>query len=774
MLSEVFSNPFTMFDIPRIPPAVPGIFPFLDAGSGQSALLTTPLNPFIRKKRETRAEGGRGMGDTVPFPAKSRRDGDPSAGEIPLHAVPRIARICALGLGLDELLGEVCREIQLLCGAEGCYLVSTGEDSAQVEIWRSSLPGVWPDLEAAYRSQGPLERALERLRSGTVLAIGDLDRLPPDDPVRILYESRPVRSALLVPLKFATRQLGFLSLHRYSAPRGWREGDVRAMAEVVAPILSSALERRRMEERLRESEARYRFLADYAYDIISLHEPDGKVLYISPAARRMLGYRPEEWMGVAADVFVHPDDREKFLEGNRLLAQGDRTAVTLQYRIRRKEGGFTEVETVSSAVLDERGEVRQVLRVTRDLTERKKMENRLFESQKLETIGLLAGGVAHEFNNQLVGITGAVEMLSPLLAGHREAGKYLAMIERNGERAVELIRQLLAYARQGKFSPRVVSLNRAVLEDVSILKAALPASVELRLDLAGEVPPVWADIAQIKQAVMSLSLNSGEAMPEGGILTIRTRKEDPHSGHGEIPSAEGDAAGGRVRSGRTISGPRSVLEISDTGSGMDEKTLARIFEPFFSTKFIGRGMGLAAVRGIVESHHGEILVRSEPGKGTAFTIGFPAASGAPAETAAVEEPSRSGAGTILLADDEDDVREVVGAMLRSFGYRVIEARNGIEALELFRERFHEIDLVLLDMMMPKMTGDRAFDEMRRISPGLKGILSSGYDESGRIQEIAARGFGGFLPKPFRRNDLGRMVEEVLGNRRRNEGSGDRE
>jgi CheY-like chemotaxis protein len=217
-----------------------------------------------------------------------------------------------------------------------------------------------------------------------------------------------------------------------------------------------------------------------------------------------------------------------------------------------------------------------------------------------------------------------------------------------------------------------------------------------------------------------------------------------------------------------------VLEVSDTGSGMEEKTLARIFDPFFSTKFIGRGMGLAAVRGIVESHDGEILVRSVPGKGTTFVIGFPAATGVSAEETSAEPPWLGGEGTILVADDEDDVREVMGAMLRSFGYRVIVARNGVEALELFRERFREIALVLLDMMMPRMTGEQTFDEMRRISPGVKGLLASGYDESGRIREIVAKGFGGFLQKPFRRIELGRKVEEVLGNRRRAEGSGQRE
>jgi signal transduction histidine kinase len=473
-------------------------------------------------------------------------------------------------------------------------------------------------------------------------------------------------------------------------------------------------------------------------------------------------------MGVSAEAFLHPEDGEKFLEGNRRLASGDKTAVTLQYRLRRKEGGYIEVETVSSPVLDERGEISQVLRVTRDLTERKKMETRLFESQKLETIGLLAGGVAHEFNNLLVGITGAVEMLSLMFAENPEAGKYLAMVERNGARAVELTRQLLAYARQGKYSPRIVSLNQAVSEDIPILKAALPAAVEFRLDLDADIPAVLADFTQLKQVVMSLCLNAGEAMPEGGVLAIRTWKEEVPSESIEDAAPAG-AATGIVRSGRYLSGLCSILEVSDTGIGMDQDTMARIFEPFFSTKFIGRGMGLAAVRGIVESHDGEILVRSEPARGTTFTIRFPASSGPPQEGENPGAPRLRRAGTVLVADDEDDVREVVAAMLGSLGYRVIEARDGVDAVEVYRERFREIDLVLLDLMMPRMSGDRAFAEMRRISPGARGLLASGYDESGRIREIAAEGFGGFLQKPFRRSELGKKVGELLADLGRGEG-----
>jgi PAS domain S-box-containing protein len=715
------------------------------------------------------------MGDTIPFPAKSRETGNPPSGDVAHVAARRIARICALGLGLDELLGEVCREIQTLCGAEGCHIVSCREDTGMVEVWRSPPTKEWPDPDSAYRSPGAPGRVLDALRSAAFIAVEDLGLLPTDDPVRSMYDSLPVRSVLMFPLKFATRLLGFLSIYKHSVPGEWREGDVRMIGEIVSPIVSAALERRGMEERLRDSEARYRFLADHALDFISLHDTAGKILYASPAARRMLGYRPEEMMGAPAEAFIHPDDSEKFLEGNRRLAQGDKTAVTLQYRLRRKDGGYMEVETVSSPVLDERREIRQVLRVARDLSERKKLEARIFESQKLETIGLLAGGVAHEFNNLLVGITGAVEMLSLLLAGNAEAEKFLAMVERNGERAVELTGQLLAYARQGKYSPRIVSLNQAVSEDVPILKATLPAAVEVRLDLKEEAPPVLADLTQLKQMVMSLCLNAGEAMREGGVLAIRTWKvQDLPDGLEDVAAATGAAATGGtatviVRSGKPLSGPCSILEVSDTGSGMDRDTLSRIFEPFFSTKFIGRGMGLAAVRGIVESHDGEILVRSEPGKGSTFIVGFPAASGPPPIEEKADAPQPRRKGTVLVADDENDVREVVGAMLRSLGYGVIEARDGVDALEIFRMRRGEIDLVLLDLKMPGMTGDRAFAEMRRIHPAVRGILASGYDESGRIRELVAEGFGGFLQKPFRRDELGRKVDEALADGGRGEG-----
>ncbi len=543
------------------------------------------------------------------------------------------------------------------------------------------------------------------------------------------------------------------------------------MVGAVASILSAALERRRMEERLRSSEARYRFLADNALDVISLHDATGRYLYASPAVHRMLGFRPEEMVGCGGGVFLPPEDQDRMGEATRRLAAGEVTALTMQHRLRKKDGGFLEVETVSSSVPGGRGGAPRIVRITRDLTERKMMESRLFESQKLETIGMLAGGIAHEFNNLLVGITGTAEMLSHLLAGNDEAAGYLGMIDRMGARAAELTRQLLAYAGQGRRRPEVLSINRIVREDLPVLKATLPPSVEVRLELAGDEPAIEADLLQVKQAVMSLCLNAAEAMPGGGVLALRTRKEETSADGPPSPGFSGGEGAGRTTgSGIPTPGPKAVLEVSDTGCGMDAETLARIFEPFFSTKFVGRGMGLAAVRGIVESHGGSIRVTSEVGKGTTFSLSFPAASvKAPAEDERPAAPHR-GTGIILVADDEEDVRMMVRAMLESLEYRVLEARDGREAVDLYRERSGEIDLVLLDMMMPGMTGEEAFAEIRRISPSARSVLMSGYDDRGRIAQVVDSGFSGFLQKPFRRWELGQKVSDALGSSSRKEAS----
>ncbi len=703
--------------------------------------------------------------EPIPFRGRIRDDDGLSSFEIPAALVPRIARVCAMGLGLDELLGEICREIVPLCSVDACYLVSYRERDGGEEVRHFTGSGEWPDLRKLYGPDPRWNAALEHLRSHGILAVDDLFALAPDDPVRALHEPHSVRSLLLAPLKFGTSLVGLLALHGYGSPRKWGREGLRIVG-AVASILSATFERRRMEERLKVSEARYRFLADNALDFISLHDTSGRYLYASPASYRMLGLRPEEMVGCGGETFLPPEEQEMMRETNRRLAAGEEPALTIHHRLRRKNGEFTEVETVCSAVRGGGRSPSQILRISRDITERRVMESRLFESQRVGMIGMLAGGVAHEFNNLLMGISGAVEMLSLQLAGNDETAGYLATIDRMGSRAAELTGQLLAYARQGRQSPEIVSINRILQEEVPVLNSTLPPSMEIRLELDENAPTILADVLQMKQGIMSLCLNAAESMPDGGVLTLRTRVE-------KIPSGELSAGAGTEHpggSGTILPGTKLVLEVSDTGLGMDAETVSHIFEPFYSTKFIGRGMGLAAVLGIVESHDGLIRVTSDVGKGTTFSLTFPAVVGESPVEERGERISLCGTGTILIADDEDDVRAMVRAMLESFGYRVLEARDGREAVDLYRENSGEIDLLLLDMMMPRMTGEEAFAEIRGKFPSARAVLASGYDERGRIGEVVASGFSGFLRKPFRRRELGQMMRDALGTGPREEAS----
>jgi two-component system cell cycle sensor histidine kinase/response regulator CckA len=670
----------------------------------------------------------------MPFPGKGRNAADTHPRDLPLSSVPRIARICALGLALDELLEEVCGEIRTLSGAEECRLFLCGEDGEVKPLGDGSVSATAQPPPDPYRAGHPMNRLIDRLRSEGMVRADDLALLPAGDPLKALLDGFPVRSALLVPLRFGTRLLGFVSLHVSAPPKAWSGEVLRAM-DLVAAVLSAALERRRTEDRLRASEARYRFIAENSPDLISLHEPSGRILYASPASLRMLGVRPDLMVGAPVEGFLHPDEREKVLEDIRRVATGGQGAGALLHRMRRADGSFMEAESSATAVPGDTEGSRRVLRVTRDVSERMRMENVVRENHRRATVGMLAGGVAHEYNNLLSGIQGAVEMLSLVVVENPQARTYLDVILRMGNRAVELTQQLLAYARQGKYAPAVIPVKTMVAETVSVLRASLPGDVELSVDVEEGIPHVFADAPQMKQVLTGLCLNAVEAMPGGGRISVRARRE--------------------------TDGPRVVFEVSDTGPGIGEETMARVFEPFFSTKSAGRGMGLAAIHGIVENHGGEIRVASRPGEGATFTVVLPPSVERRKSVRQVAHSTHPGTGQILLADDEPDVRTVVRAMLESLGYSVLEAGDGREAVEIFRQRHAEIDLVLLDLVMPRLSGEGAFAEMQRIAPDVRAILASGYDESGRIDEIIGSGFGGFLQKPFRRQDLGAKIGEVL-------------
>jgi two-component system cell cycle sensor histidine kinase/response regulator CckA len=387
-----------------------------------------------------------------------------------------------------------------------------------------------------------------------------------------------------------------------------------------------------------------------------------------------------------------------------------------------------------------------------DLTERKHLEQRLKESQKLESIGLLAGGIAHDFNNLLTGIMGnaslALEGVPP------EDGRRMLIenVVKASEKAAHLTRQLLAYSGKGRFVIQAINLSELVSEISALLRTSIPKKVELRLDIREDLPPIEGDSSQIQQLIMNMVLNGAEAIGDSiGTVLVTTGVEDVDE---EYIRTAGLREG--IKPGRYV-----CLEVHDTGCGMDERTRARIFDPFFTTKFTGRGLGLAAALGIVRGHNGDIKVYSAPGKGSTFKVLLPQAGVAYEKPPAPEVRELRGSGIILVVDDEEIVREAARTALERYGYKVLAAENGREAIEIFRPRAGEISAVLLDMTMPVMSGEETFEKLTAIRPGVRVIVSSGYNEMEALRRFSGTGISAFIQKPYTAAQLAGRLKAVL-------------
>lgn len=380
--------------------------------------------------------------------------------------------------------------------------------------------------------------------------------------------------------------------------------------------------------------------------------------------------------------------------------------------------------------------------------ERRIMENQLLQAQKLESLGVLAGGIAHDFNNILMAIIGNADLALMRINPESPIVENLRRIEEAAARAADLAKQMLAYSGRGKFVVEHLDMNRLLEEMLHMLDASVSKKAILRLNLYRPLPTVEADATQMRQIIMHLVINASEAIGDrSGVISITTGCMDCDKNYLKDMWLEENLTEGLY----------VTLEFADNGCGMDKDTMAKIFDPFFSTKFVGRGLGMAAVLGIVRGHKGAIKVYSEPGKGTTLKILLPA-SGKPAEIFNVEscKDDRQGSGTVLLVDDEETVLAVGTEMLRVLGLQVITASDGIQALEQFKSN-PDIDLVILDLTMPRMDGERCFSELRQLKPDIKVIMSSGYNEQEVTEKFEGKGLTGFIQKPYKLS----MLQEAL-------------
>jgi PAS domain S-box-containing protein len=510
----------------------------------------------------------------------------------------------------------------------------------------------------------------------------------------------------------------------------------------------------------REAEKNAAYLAaivENSGDAIIGKSLEGIIQSWNKGAEQVFGYRAEEIIGHSINELIPEDRRHEESAILERLRAGERVDHFETVRVR-KDGTQVDVSLTISPIRDREGRIIGASKMARDISEQRRNAAAMQETQKLESLGVLAGGIAHDFNNLLTGILGNASLaLSELEPGSPLKERMRDVIDAS-EKAAALTRQMLAYSGKGRFFVERINLTAQIREVVPLIKASVPSTVELRFDLDDQLPAIEADSAQMQQLIMNVIINGAEAIPEGrpGTVTITTHRWEVDLRYIRTHQA---CRGGTLRPGQYV-----VFKVADTGSGMDKATIDRIFDPFFTTKFTGRGLGLAAVLGIVRGNDGCIQVASAPGDGTVFRVLFPVTELPPGPEPPGEEKKTgdmAACGTILVVDDEKVVRNTAQQSLERYGCEVLLAENGALGLETFRRESNRIRCVVLDMTMPVMSGEETLARMKSMRADIPVILSSGYSEAEATQRFAGKGLAGFLQKPYKAEDLARIVKGVL-------------
>ncbi len=553
-----------------------------------------------------------------------------------------------------------------------------------------------------------------------------------------------------VPLRVNTHTFGALVVQTYSKNIRYGERD-KEILTFVSRQLASAIEIKRNELALRRSEARYRSLVQSSVYGIYRSSIEGRFLDVNPALITMLGYESAEQvllLDPEKDVFAQPQEHARLIEEFRRSGRLD----GIELKWKRKDGVVITVRISGRAVAsaDEPADVLEA--IAEDVTDRRALEDQLRQSQKMEAVGRLAGGVAHDFNNLLMVISGYAEVILSNLPSEDPLHEKGRAIQLAADRATTLTRQLLAFSRKQLLELKIVDVN-AIVEDMErLLRPLIGENVELVTELTPQAAHIRADAGQIEQVLMNLVVNAKDAMPEGGRLTIQTQNIVMDEGHRRGPQF--------IRPGRYV-----MLSVSDTGSGMDKETQSRIFEPFFTTKEKGKGtgLGLSTVYGIVKQSGGYVMVHSEVDHGSAFQIYLPQVEGAAEkQTVATPDAASGGNETVLLVEDEESVRQLVRDTLAARGYRVLEAESGEAGLAKAEQHAGKIDMVITDVVMPGMTGREMVNQLAQARPGVKVLYLSGYTEDAILSDGSIESGTAFLQKPFSLQNLSKKVREVLG------------
>jgi len=506
-------------------------------------------------------------------------------------------------------------------------------------------------------------------------------------------------------------------------------------------------ERKRSELALRESEEKYRLLVENSNDAIFVIQ-DGQVTFHNPKALQLSSEMKIDISRQPFFDFIHPDDKNAVLRWYKRCLQGGDTPGTYTFKLVDSFGREHWVEI--NAVLINWEKKIAALNFLRDITAQKALEVQLHQAQRMESIGTLAGGIAHDFNNLLMGIQGNASVMMLDIPSESSLHENIKSIQRCVKSGSNLTKQLLGFARGGKYVVKPTYMNE-VLNRTAHIFGRTRREIKIHRRYRKDIWIVNVDIGQIEQVLLNLYVNAWQAMPDGGDLHLET--DNIHLDKAYVFAKPFD-----VKPGRYVK-----ISITDTGLGMDESVQQRIFEPFFTTKAIGQGtgLGLASAYGIVKNHGGIITCYSAIDIGSTFNVYLPAYARGKGEIPNPIQESLKGTETVLLVDDEKLIVEVTKKMLVSLGYDVLTAKSGKEAISIFNKEHDSIGLVILDMIMPYMSGKEVFDQMKKIDPHVRVLLASGYSIKGQAQEIMDRGCGGFIQKPFDTVELSRKIREIL-------------
>src|SRR5216684_485598 len=645
---------------------------------------------------------------------------------------------------LDELLAGIHKALNKVVYTENCFiaLYHEGADTFSFPFFVDKVDVVPPPQKVGRSCTAYV------FRTGSPMLIpqSEFDRLVALGEVELVGSPSP--SWLGVPLKTPTATIGVLVVQHYENENAYDIRDLEFLSSVGGHI-ALAIERRRSEEALRKNEEMFRLLFSYnPLPTWVIDKETRRFLEVNDAAVQQYGYSLSEFKRMSVLDLRPEEERARYLEQlNQIPNEGHYHG---HWKHRKKDGKVIQVETISHELEYAGRRVRLV--VTQDISERQLLEQQLRQSQKMEAVGRLAGGVAHDFNNLLMVIKGHTELLVNVLPPSEHYSRKIEQIDRAADRASALTRQLLAFSRLQVLQPHVMNLNDVVEEMGKLLPRLIGEDIELVIRCSEDLGAIRADGSQMEQVIMNLAVNARDAMPDGGRLLIETSNAELDSTYNAVHPI--------VREGRYI-----LLAVSDSGTGMSAETQAHIFEPFFTTKPQGKGtgLGLSTVYGVVKQSGGFIWVYSEVGKGTSFKIYLPQVD-QPVErvgaTPPVSEAPR-GTETILLAEDEQDVRGVAREFLESGGYTVIEARDGAEALRMVEKHQRTIDLLVTDMVMPGMTGQELTARLLQSLPDIRVLYMSGYSERAAADCARDDSAMRLLAKPFSRWALLRAVHEIL-------------